>query len=383
MKKIIIAALFLLSFPPLARQMQAQGGAVQPSFNIPAQYAGTVDGLAFYIDSHCDTDRKKLEAIYLWITTNLSYNVYVTFSSRNEVYSEERELSETLQTRRGVCRQFALLFSRIAEKMGIPAYVVSGYNKNAAGAVMSYPHDWCAAMADDRWLLYDPTYGMGYVKDNRFVRSVSMDYCHIRPEKHIVTHMPYDPMWQLLEHPYRYEEFDKGTFHADNRSPVFHYSDSIFAYEHLTLVQQLTKSYDRVANNGVSNPLTDYYMQLTQANLSVYRQKEVYDKYNQALKLQNQTCDLYSDFLRFKRQEFKPKKEDGEIRAMLTVAGNNVARAEKLMRSIREIPEQYARAVLGLQASIEETRQKVAKQQAFVEEYLKASASDRKKMLRN
>lgn len=80
---IIIAATCNVSY--CLSQNQARPTA---SDNIPKAYTHSVDSLSWYIDVHFDTDKQKAEAIYVWITNNLTYNVYTTFTSRNEVYSE-------------------------------------------------------------------------------------------------------------------------------------------------------------------------------------------------------------------------------------------------------------------------------------------------------
>ena len=84
---IIIAATCNVSY--CLSQNQARPTA---SDNIPKAYTHSVDSLSWYIDVHFDTDKQKAEAIYVWITNNLTYNVYTTFTSRNEVYSEKRDL---------------------------------------------------------------------------------------------------------------------------------------------------------------------------------------------------------------------------------------------------------------------------------------------------
>ena len=87
--------------------------------SIPDEYTKKVDTFAEYINRKFKGDEAKMRAIYVWMTHRMAYNVFTTFTSRNEVYSEEKEVQETLSTRKGVCRQFALLFETLAGKVGI------------------------------------------------------------------------------------------------------------------------------------------------------------------------------------------------------------------------------------------------------------------------
>lgn len=357
------------------------GGAYTPE-DIPEAYTYSIDSLAFYIDSHYDEEKQKVQAVYTWITHNMKYNVYTTFTSRNEVYSEAKELRTTLRTREGVCRQFALLFTRIVEKMGIPAFVVNGYNKSNDGTIMPEPHDWCSAKIGSEWYLYDPTFGMGYVKNYQFVSAPSMKYCHVTPREFIRNHMPYDPIWQLLEHPYPYQEFDNGTFRISPDAPVCHFNDSIRTYVRQSRIQQLASTCNRVLRNGRGNRLIDYFLQLTQSNISVYHQKEIYNIYNEALKMQNQGCDFFNEFIRYRKMAFKPKKEEGEVRQMLQRTIDITWKAVELLRTARNVPQQYASALNNLQNSITDLQEKTTMEMAFVDKYYQASSAERKSMLR-
>lgn len=342
------------------------------SGEIPEEYTYSVDSLALYIDCHYDGEKSKAQAVYTWITTYLRYNVYTTFTSHNEAYSEAQELENTLVTREGVCRQFALLFTRIVEKMGIPAFVINGYNKSRSGIVMPEPHDWCAAKIGEQWYLYDPTFGMGYVDNYQFVSSQSMKYCHVLPEEFIQTHMPYDPIWQLLGHPYPYQEFDKGTFQQRPDEPLCNFNDSIKVYMQQPRLNQLISARNRIQRNGQANRLTQYYLQLTQANIGVYRQREVYDIYNKAIKLQNQGCDLLSDFILYRKNGLKPRKSAKEMCGKVDKALQVAITADSLLHTARDIPQQYASAVQNLQTSISELIEEINRQKIFIEKYYAA-----------
>lgn len=347
---------------------------------IPEAYGHSADSLAYYIDAHFDGDREKAEAIYAWITTRLTYNVYTTFTSRNEVYSETRDIQRALDSRKGICRQFALLFRTVAERVGIPAFVVSGYNK-VQGVLLGTPHDWCAALVDGQWLLYDPTFGMGYIANNQFVHAPTMSYCHLRPEALIGSHMPYDPIWQLLEVPYSYDEFDNNRKPAANRNHPFHFKDSIQAYVRQPRMEQLKAIYGRIKRNGTPNQLVDYYLQLTEANISVHEQRKVYDVYKEAVKMQNRSVDLLNAFLRYRNRGFTPSKEEQEVRMQLTEVRQSIRATDSLLQTLTVIPPVYQSALTNLQASVASVTSRLDVQQAFVDEYYAAPASKRKKML--
>ncbi|MBQ8673279.1 MAG: hypothetical protein IJ511_04400 [Bacteroides sp.] len=347
---------------------------------IPEAYTRSVDSMAYYLDAHFRTEEEKLRALYTWIVANMRYNVYPTFVSNNEVPDDEKEIREALRAREGVCRQFSMIFEAVATRLDIPVYIVYGYNKNN-GVLMPEPHQWCAAKVGREWFLYDPTYGMGYVVNYQFVSAPNMNYCKVKPQDLIRTHMPFDPMWQLLEKPYTYAAFDQSKeAQAVYRGPAFQYNDSIVAFDNMPRLKQLLTISNRMSNNGPGNRLVDYYYQLTQSNIKVHRQNEVYNIYKKAVKYQNQGADSLNNFVWHRRMKFKPRKDEALIRLWISTAERSAAMADSVINLATDIPRQYETAVRNLRNSIIELKVKVELQKAFMEQYYAAPKSRRDKL---
>ena len=329
---------------------------------IPDAYSGSVDSLAFYIDSHCADDEAKLQALYRWITTHMKYNVFPTFVSVNEKRDEQREIMQALANRQGVCRDFAKIFEAVGTRMDIPVYFVKGYTKSG-GVVMTEPHAWCVALVNDGWYNYDPTFGMGYIRNQRFVSSPNMDYCKVEPEKFLQTHMPFDPIWQLTPNPYAYHEFDDGEVRGKSDSldgHAFRFADSIRISLKQTPVARLQSINGRIRRNGRPNPLVDYYLQLNESNMQVYRQREVYDIYKRALKYFNRGVDHFNEAVRYQRVHPRLGKNDKrKMIAWLDKASEAVAEAGKELQKAHDVPEQYATALDNLKQAVAETMEKI------------------------
>lgn len=76
--------------------------------------------LADEICTDCDTNAEKVQAIYNWMIANFEYDYgYCTFIQYFNV-------RKTLHTRKGVCYDFANLFSALCRSQNIPCYVVNG-----------------------------------------------------------------------------------------------------------------------------------------------------------------------------------------------------------------------------------------------------------------
>ncbi len=378
--KYVLCCLFLLTGGISSAFSQVRYAQVDAAaMSIPEEYTRSVDSLALYINRNFLGDEMKLRAVYVWMIHHLKYNVYTTFVSRDEVPDENKELARTLRSREGVCRQFAMLFKNVAQKMGIPAYTVPGYNKNGK-VVLPEPHEWCAARIGSQWYLFDPTYGMGYIENYKFVSSPNTSFFKLSPGELISTHMPFDPLWQLLERPYSFPEFDNGIVDEQRRVPVFHVADSLAKYARQTHLQRMIAANARVLANGRANRLVEYFLQLTQANIQIARKGEVYGIYKQTVKLQNEAVDLINLFIQYRNSYFQPEKEEREVRHMVEEPEMMATQADSLIHTIREIPPQYETGIRNLRKSIMELAAKVFKQKLFVEKYYATKPSQRKSL---
>ncbi len=95
----------------------------------------------------CTTDEETVKAGYKWITENIEYDyaydpVYQYFNSYN-----------TLQTKKGVCYDFAHLFAAYCRSQGIPCYVVDGNCKTNRAA----KHSWNRVYFNGSWWNIDVT----------------------------------------------------------------------------------------------------------------------------------------------------------------------------------------------------------------------------------
>ncbi len=99
-----------------------------------------------------NTDEEIVMAGYKWITKNIEYDysydpVYQYFDSTN-----------TLQTKKGVCYDFAHLFAAYCRSQGIPCYVVDGNCKTNRAA----KHSWNRVYFNGSWWDIDLTNDANY-----------------------------------------------------------------------------------------------------------------------------------------------------------------------------------------------------------------------------
>uniref|UniRef100_UPI0034A471F0 transglutaminase domain-containing protein n=2 Tax=Bacteroides TaxID=816 RepID=UPI0034A471F0 len=220
----------------------------------PETAGRSVSSLVAYLKQHLSTDDQLARAIYTWVSRNIKYNVYITYTSRNEEADETKEIQKILSERKGICQDYALLFKALVKEAGMDAYVIDGYNRRD-GALLPDPHEWCAAKVSGKWYMFDPTWGAGFVENYQFIPSPNHRFCKLLPDTLLKTHMPFDPMFQFRERPLSYEEFDTGVVDEQRSVPVFYWADTLALYARQDTLERLVSVRQRMLSNGRSNDL--------------------------------------------------------------------------------------------------------------------------------
>jgi hypothetical protein len=185
----------------------------QRALSAPASVTSSPERLAAYLSQGISSETDKARAVYRWITDNIGYDTASFFSGTHA----DESAGGVLESRKGVCAGYSRLYADIGRKMGLTVETVSGYAKGygyAPGAVFTGTnHDWNAVLIDGVWRLMDCTWGAGHVgTDRRFVKEYTEFFFMAPPEKFILSHLPEDPRWQLLDTPWTKEQFGEGVF---------------------------------------------------------------------------------------------------------------------------------------------------------------------------
>jgi len=110
-----------------------------------------------------ESRQKALEKIYDWVTQNISYDV----DKRGESYY--LDAAQTLQTREGVCGDYAHLTKQMLLSIGIEAEMKKGEAAMADGTTEL--HAWNHARAGGEKYALDTTWGAGYINEkDEFIR---------------------------------------------------------------------------------------------------------------------------------------------------------------------------------------------------------------------
>jgi hypothetical protein len=343
---------------------------------IPNSLTKNTSDIAHYVRSNFKTESDKLRAIY-YITTHLIAYDYNMFNSNTPAKSKAENIEYALRTKKGVCQHYAEVFTEVCLKSDIKAMVVEGYTKGS-GSTEFMPHAWCAAFVNNTWQLIDPTWSSGYLENGVFMKLFTDHFYGLDPKEMIKTHLPYDPMFELLSYPVTRNEFNSGT-HAQNDNKIeFVYNDSIALFEKLSELQKLEVAYRRTKNNGSLNPITAKRLSYLKHEIDVIKQNELAEIFNRAVGQFNAGINGYNRFIAYRNNRFNPQKPDAEIKAMLDSSAVQLNQALAKLNSLTPTDNSNKKSINGLIRSSNEALVQINEQYVFLRKYFKCDVNRRK-----
>lgn len=348
------------------------------ALQLPDSLTNSTEQIASYIKSNFSTDKDKSRAIFIWVASNIQYDIDNMFAL-NFYEKKEDKISKPLKTRKGICENYAVLFTDICIKSGLKSYVIEGYTKQN-GFTDYIPHAWSAALIDTSWFLFDPTWGSGYVNGGKFYKKINNEYFKVHPEKLIKSHIPFDNLWQFLNYPVTNQEFYEGKTQQNKTKAYFSFKDTLQEYEKLSHIEQLNASAYRIEANGVKNALIFDRLQRLKLLIENDRQTKSVNLYNSAVVDYNEAIRAINEFINYRNVQFNPKKSDPEIQTMLDKPDAKLKEAKNKLGQITNSDPTNTKMIEQLSTSIDEVSKQLKMQQDWLELYFSKSKSGRKSM---
>lgn len=384
--RYIFSFIFLLLFFALNAQKPITTNQIDKfSVQIPDSLLSNTNGISSFINSKYILPKDKARAIFVWITNNIQYDIENIFAIN--FYQNTNEIvTEVLKSRKGACMHFAELFNDIATKVGIKSYVITGYTKQN-GLVDYIPHAWCTAMIDSTWSLFDPTWGSGYIQNAKYIKKMNNYYFMTNPEQLIKSHMPFDPMWELLNYPVTNQEFYENKTQFNKNKIFFNYNDSINKYLSGTEIQQLISSSRRIEKNGVKNSMIFDRLQHNKREIEYIQNKLIIEKQNATVNELNLAVNLYNDginklntFINYRNQLFNPLKSEYEIRKMIEDPEISLDSSRAKLKTIETTDKSMINSIAQLDRSLDEAFINLNEQKVFINKYFNTGKLFRKSL---
>ncbi|MDI1305725.1 MAG: transglutaminase domain-containing protein [bacterium] len=334
--------------------------------------------IANYINANFKTDADKIRAVFYWTTSNISYDVANMYAVNFNETPQDR-IIKALKTKKGVCIHYAEVFNDISNKIGIQSYIIEGYTKQY-GKVANLAHAWCAAKIDNKWYLFDPTWGSGYVNNGKFIKKLNEYYFKAEPSKLISSHIPFDYLWQFLNYPITNNEFYAGTTQIIKSKKFFDFETEIAKYNKLPETDKLFESAARIEKNGVLNALILERLEGKKKEVAYLRHNANIEKLNSIVADFNEAVILLNDFVHYRNNKFKPAFSDDEISRMIQTPKEKLVKCQDAIYNIGAVGNENASNLASIKKSINEVLAQTEEHVLFVQEYLSKSKIARKLM---
>lgn len=333
--------------------------------NIPNSQTHTSSDIAAYINAHYHSEEEKIVAIYSWITRNIKYDAdsihYVILDEDND-----QRVSFALRRKKGVCENFAALFTDLAKKCGINSYTVEGITKQG-GYVDKAAHVWCVAFVDNKWSLYDPTWDAGRFGSNNF--NPHYTYFNVPPKDFIYSHLPFDPIFQLLNYPISYNDFFRGNIPADNSKNYFSYQDSLEALQKMDRLSQFISEKSRIENGGWPANKIETKLKRIRFQVEVLNQDSDADLYNSAVADYNVAINYLNNFLTYRNNQFQPEKSKEDVEKIFQDVSLSIASANLKLRKINSSTAVLQLNTGDIQKKLDDLQSNLKQQEIFFKNY--------------
>ena len=345
---------------------------------IPIKSATSTDEIAKYINANFKTENDKIRAVFFYTTSNLSYDVANMFTVNSDETPQDRIL-KALKTKKGICWDYALIYNEIANLVGIKSVVIQGYTKQN-GKVDIMAHAWCASRIGNKWYLFDPTWGSGYVNNNKYTQKINNIHFKVEPSKMINSHIPFDYLWQFINYPITNQEFIIGKTQIDKTKKIFDFESEITKYESLPKMDQFFESAQRIEKNGLKNQLISQAYTYAKSSWNYERETENNTKFNQSVTLYNTAIVELNDFVYYRNNKFKPTITDEELKQKITSLKNKFLNCQELLNNLGKVDSGNLQNVNSMKSGLTGTLKQAEEQEVFVTTYLSKSKLVRKTM---
>ena len=289
---------------------------------IPDSLTKNTTDIAAFISKNFNSKSDKTRAIFIWIASNISYDLDNIFTI-DFIETTAEKISKPLKTKKGICENYAAIFTDICVKVGIESFVISGYTKQY-GQVSNLSHAWNAAYIDSNWFLFDPTWGAGYVNNDKFYRKIDNNWFKVKPNHFIKDHIPFDYLWQFLYYPINNQEFYKSNSIENKKKEYFNFIDSIAAYEKLDSNSKMKETVKRIEKNRIRNSLIiervlnlKYNIENNRIKTLNKERKLINELYNSAVQNHNIAIKKFNVYIDLRNNFFVPQIQDSLIKELL------------------------------------------------------------------
>lgn len=346
---------------------------------IPTDLESSTASIASYIFNNFSGTQDRVRAAFYWTASNIAYDVESLGNLKQVHQTSQEKVTAALKTRKGVCMHYAEVFKDITSKLGIETVLVSGYNK-IQGEVADLSHVWCASKINDKWYLFDPTWGSGYVNNNKYIKKLNNKFYQAEPKSLLSTHMPFDYLWQFSEYPITNQEFYENKTESADKRIKFDFMNEIGAFRSMSVSEQAKASAQRIEENGIKNSLIAERLDYEKYKITHEKNKDNYAKIQEIISNFKHAGTLFKEFLNYRNTRFMPLLPDEKIKRKIQAPYDMILKCENDLKQVRGVQKENIENLNSIKESIADAKRSFADHLNFVNEYLAKEKPERERM---
>lgn len=299
-------------------------------------------------------EEERFRAAFAWTAQNIRYDLAALRD--NKLYNHQELVSNALRKRMALCEGYVAVLDSLCSLMGIETFKVPGYTR-WQGKLQPEPHLWIAVQLGGTWYLSDPTWASGGIVNGRYRADYDTLWFMKPPEKMIHSHMPYDPIWQLLPQPLTH----RGFVNADGSTLPgnWQFNDSIAVYLQQGILNQHLAELRRI-RQGFSHQSLQPRISFLEQSVKVQQHNAVVELMRQSNSLFNAAVGAYNDAV----EAYNSRKPRKQVMASLIRAGQLLESAGAMLPkqnvpdSLRDELSLMRRQIRELEAKLREAESK-------------------------
>ncbi|WP_456441152.1 transglutaminase domain-containing protein [Psychroserpens sp.] len=227
------------------------------------------------VENDFNTDIDKVRAVYYWISNHIVYdfkslrngsNAYDAIEMKSEeqyqndlLKMEKKYAERSLKKQRAVCEGYAQLLKFTLLELDIETEVVSGFAKTFVyeiGKIRNNSnHAWNAVKIDNEWKLIDATWSTGIEEYKPKVFEFTDTYFLISPSDLILSHLPTENKWQLLDNSITKADFFYGPIVFER-----YFNSGLKLIKNTSgIIKQKTNSFIEIEFDRIDDTASYYY----------------------------------------------------------------------------------------------------------------------------
>jgi hypothetical protein len=192
--------------------------------------------------------------------------------------------------------------------------------------------------------------------------------------------MPFDYMWQFLNHPITEQDFIDNNFNQDKIQEHFDYNETIIAFLNLSDNEQLNELKTRMIQTGYKNKLAKERFEILKKQLETFSLNSNVRGLNAITNNYNNGINLLNEFIYYRNAQFKPTKEDQEILEMITKPLSIFEDCSDKVYKLGFVGQDNLYDLNKFKRGLIDIIDEAKKHKVFVDDYLNKGERDRKKM---